>query len=222
MPDLAALRRDIDALDADLRALLRARAQLVAKVAASKAQSGAEGALRPVREAQQMAALLAWQEAEAPDLTARGVLAIWREIISMALAQQGGLTIYATDAAMMIARTHFGASLDYTLTDAPAAMQASGADVKAVGVVTLDEAQAPPSGAQVFARLPIIGAPTCLCYGQTDEAPANGAVMLVERAAARDGDTVLARLADGVLVETHTPGNDRVWGHYLPVGAGHE
>lgn len=224
MPDLAALRRDIDALDADLRALLRARAQLVSKVAASKAQSGAAGALRPVREAQQMAALLAWQRTDGSDLTKAGLVAIWREIISMALAQQGGLTIYATEASMMAARTYFGASLDYVGTDAASALRACEGDAKAVAVLHLDEVQAPPRNAQVFARLPVFGAPTCLCYGQTDVPPRddalnNDALALVQRDVARDGDRVLARLPDSVLVETKQPENDLIWGHYLPLEA---
>ena len=217
MPDLAALRRDIDALDGDLRALLRARAQLVAKVAASKAQSGATGALRPVREAQQMAALLAWQKTDGTDLTKAGLLAIWREIISMALAQQGGLTIYATNASLMAARAYFGASLDYVTTDAATALKACDGDGKAVAVLHLDEAQAPPRHAEVFARLPVLGPATCLCYGQTDDTASEVALALVQRKAALDGDRVLARLADGVLVETTAPENDMIWGHYLPL-----
>ena len=43
--NLADIRSEIDALDADLRALLLKRADLVAQVAASKAQSGDGGVL---------------------------------------------------------------------------------------------------------------------------------------------------------------------------------
>ena len=108
------IRAEIDALDADLRAKLLRRAELVADIGAAKAASGTQGApLRPVREMQQMQALRAWQQAEAPMLSEAGLLAIWREIIGMALAQQGGITIAASAQAMAAARAHYGASLSY-------------------------------------------------------------------------------------------------------------
>ena len=223
-PDLAALRKDIDALDGELRQLLRARTELVSKVALSKAQNGDTGTLRPVREAQQMAALLAWQKSEAADLTAPGLLAIWREIISMALAQQGGLTIYASPAAMMAARAHFGASLDYFETDAAQALPACAATPAAVSVVALDEAQAPQGATQVIARLPVTGEAAFLCYGhngELDEArQIPGFVWLVHRPTPQHGDSVVRQLANGVLVESQNdaPGaDDSVWGGYLPV-----
>lgn len=227
-PDLAALRKDIDALDGELRTLLRMRAELVSKVALSKAQNGDVGTLRPLREAQQMAALLAWQKAEAADLTAPGLLAIWREIISMALAQQGGLTIHASPAAMMAARGHFGASLDYVEADAAQALRACAATPAAVAVLALDEAQAPQGAAQVIARLPVTGEAAFLCYGhngEMDEARQTpGFVSLIHRPAPQKGDCVVRQLADGVLVESQNDApsaGDSVWGGYLPV-EGHD
>ncbi|MDA9591186.1 chorismate mutase, partial [Alphaproteobacteria bacterium] len=96
------IRAEIDALDADLRLRLLRRAELVAEIGAAKADNGTQGSpLRPMRRA------------EAPMLSEAGLLAIWREIIGMALAQQGGITITASPQAMPAARAHFGASLEY-------------------------------------------------------------------------------------------------------------
>ena len=235
-PDLAALRDEIDALDGELRALLRARADLVAKVARSKADSGDSNILRPLREAQQMTALLAWQQAEAASLKPEGLLAVWREIISMALAQQGGLTVYASADAMAMARAHFGASLDYVETEADEALRACADNPKAVAVLSLAEAAAPQGSASVIARLPILGAAACLCYGHNNEmadpavsnpAIAGACVRLVARRAAQDGDVVLTELPDGVLVESRADtvadtGDSVIWGQYLPVETGHD
>jgi chorismate mutase len=210
------IRAEIDALDAQLRAGLLRRAELVAKIAAAKAANGDIGMpLRPMREMQQMQALRAWQEAEAPMLNAEGVVAIWREIIGMALSQQGGMTIYASPAAQATARAHFGASLSYE--NAPADLSELADNARAIGVLSLAEACPPPQGMAVFARLPLHGAAGCLCYGaQIDEDPtAMGEVYLVRRQAARNGDRVLFDGDDYVLVETNMADNDAIWGRYL-------
>ena len=173
--DLLAIRREIDALDAQLRELLKARARLVSKVAASKAQSGDACALRPAREAAQLAELKAWQETQAPELPLDGLTAIWREIIGMALNQQGGLTIFATQEAMMSARLYFGASLDYQLcADATAVQKAITGEPRAVGVVCQDQAVEPGEGVTMFAQLPTaVPAQSALCYATVAEEAAS-------------------------------------------------
>lgn len=212
--DLADIRREIDALDASLRALLLKRADLVAQVATSKAQSDDDAVLRPEREAAQMAALLDWQQAEAPQLNKAGVVAIWREIISMAIAQQGGLTVCATASAMAAARAYFGASLTYCeAADAASALSAAQGK-NHVCVLALHEAQAPLDGQGVFARLPVGDKPQALCYGPLALLPATATSLLVRRGAAQKGDKVLATLTDGVLVETDIAGDDALWGQY--------
>ena len=177
------IRAEIDELDADLRLRLLRRAELVAKIGAAKADNGTQGSpLRPMREMQQMRALRAWQRADAPMLSEAGLLAIWREIIGMALAQQGGITIAASAQAMPAARAHFGASLEYQ--NFSGALDALADNGRMIGVLTLAEAVAPPAGVGVFARLPLIGDTTVLCYGaraQEDMDPQ--AVSLVRRAA---------------------------------------
>ena len=209
------IRAEIDALDADLRLRLLRRAELVAEIGVAKADNGTQGSpLRPMREMQQMRALRAWQRAEAPMLSEAGLLAIWREIIGMALAQQGGITIAASAPAMPAARAHFGASLEYQ--NFSGALDALTDNGRMIGVLTLAEAVAPPAGVGVFARLPLIGDATVLCYGaraQEDMDPQ--AVSLVRRAAPLPDDRELYHGADYVLVETMNIGDDDVWGQYL-------
>lgn len=213
------IRVEIDALDTDLRRLLLARADLVNQVAAAKASTSASP-LRPMREMQQMLSLIDWQKSEAQSLSAAGLIAIWREIIGMALAQQGGVTIYASAAAMVTARAHFGASLDYVDSDkAPA--EAAG-DPRGLAVLSLAEAVKPEHGQEVIARLPVLGAAAALVYATVpdanEEAIADKAVALVSRKAAQNGDKVIYQAADYLLVETHKPGDDAVWGRYLTAG----
>lgn len=214
------IRAQIDELDAKLRAGLLRRAELVGQIAAAKADNGdASMPVRPIREMQQMRSLRAWQQAEAPLLNSAGLLAIWREIIGMALSQQGGMTIYASPMAMAPARAYFGASLAYD--DSPANISELANNGRAIAVLTLAEAIAPPPGMAVFARLPLDGKAACLCYGaQIDEGQAHiGSVYLVRRAAALSGDSVLFQGDDYVLVETLNSENDTIWGRYLTLGS---
>jgi len=195
---------------------------LVAGVAAQKAQNGSAAPLRPLREARQMAELAAWQADAAPHLPLSGLIAVWREIIGMALAQQGGLTIVATAATMPQARAHFGASLDYQMAADADAVTARLNTARTVGVLAAAEAMAPPAGYEIFARLPVQGAVAAFCYGpRSDEAEADAALQyLVSRPAALPGDTVIVETGGRVLVETATAGPDAVWGRYLAAGDG--
>lgn len=168
--NLADIRREIDTLDAELRTLLLQRADLVAQVAASKAQSADAPVLRPAREAEQMAALMAWQKNAAPHLALPGVIAIWREIIGLAIAQQGGMEIFVTAQSQLAARAYFGASLTYTpCDDAAEVLQCAAQNKNAIAVLGVDEAPAPLAGQAVFARLPLQATTEAeieaLCYG---------------------------------------------------------
>ncbi|MEC8098580.1 MAG: chorismate mutase, partial [Pseudomonadota bacterium] len=91
---LSAIRKEIDALDAQMRALLLARARLVEEVARSKAGEPETMPLRPAREMKQMQALADWHAIENPPFGLASLLAVWREIIGAALAQQGGLVVH--------------------------------------------------------------------------------------------------------------------------------
>ena len=167
-------------------------------------------------------AVAAWQKAEAPLLTVAGLVSIWREMIGMALAQQGGITIRASQDTMPHAREHFGASLDYE-TAAPR-LDDLVDNPRLVAVLSLGEATAPPTGVTVFARLPLVGAPQALCYSATgpeDGHGHEGAVSLVCRSQALAGDHVLFTGADYTLSETTggRVGDGCIWGHYLTLGA---
>ena len=204
--DLADIREQIDALDSQMRDLLRARAGLVDAVALAKASSSDDAPLRPGREAAQIEALAAWQETEAPNLPLAGLIAIWREIISVGLAQQGGLTIYHTADSKSAARAHFGASLSYrACAAADAALAQAGAqaaqDKRALAIIPLADAQPAPAGLQVVACLPLLGPATALCYGlQNDE---GGNVTLVQAGpeAPLDDAQIIYRGTTRVLAE---------------------
>ena len=227
------IRAEIDALDADLRAKLLRRAELVADIGAAKAASGTQGApLRPVREMQQMQALRAWQQAEAPMLSEAGLLAILREIIGMALAQQGGITIAASAQAMAAARAHYGASLSYetvSYDNFSGTLNGLAENGRMIAVLSVAEAVAPPAGLGIFARLPLLGAATALCYAalpkenMPEENMGDDAVFLVRRAAPLPDDIMVYQGADYVLVETAATNNmaddDAIWGRYITLGA---
>ena len=111
---LAAIREEIDALDAQMRALLFARARLVEDVARSKAQELDTMALRPAREMQQMQVLADWHACEKPSFGLASLVAVWREIIGAALAQQGGLMVHICAQTARLARDHFGVAATLT------------------------------------------------------------------------------------------------------------
>ena len=177
--NLADIRKQIDALDRELRDLLLARASLVAQVGQAKAVSGDTTTLRPKREAAQISALAEWQKTAASDLPLDSLVAIWREIIGMALAQQGGLSVYTVAPTQAIARAHFGASMDYQLAATPAQAMAA-IDAKSVAIMALDQALAPAPQQQVVARLPAIGPAQALCYGMCGEEDGENDVTLVQ------------------------------------------
>jgi chorismate mutase len=111
---LEEVRKRIDAIDAELLALVDERAGLAHDVAAAKAAAGDAGqfGLRPAREAQLLRKLLkAPRQAATPSLIVR----IWRELIGESLAVQGPfrLSIWGgRDAARIVelARLRFGAA----------------------------------------------------------------------------------------------------------------
>lgn len=106
--DLSAFRQEIDAIDAELHALLMRRAEVSEKV--RKIKTGDELKLRPGREANILRALVARHKGAFPTPQ---LVRIWREILSASLAMQGpfSVAIYATETAHSfwdLARDHFG------------------------------------------------------------------------------------------------------------------
>jgi chorismate mutase/prephenate dehydratase len=117
VPDLAALRTQIDALDAELVALLNRRAGLAREVGKAKATTGA-AVFVPHREQEVFKRLAALNTGPLPDAALRG---IWREIMSASFALERPLTIchFGQPGAFthLAARLKFGASVEYAPAD---------------------------------------------------------------------------------------------------------
>jgi chorismate mutase len=109
--DLSALRSEIDAIDAEMHALLRRRAGIAERIRGAKTDDSLK--LRPGREANILRALIARHEGAFPKPQ---LVRIWREILSASLAMQGpfSMAVFANEAAHDIwdlARDHFGAGM---------------------------------------------------------------------------------------------------------------
>lgn len=95
VPSLETVRARIDQIDAELLALIDARAGLALEVAAAKAAAGDAGkfGLRPGREANLMRKLLDRPRKHAP---AGLIVRVWRELVGDSLSRQGPfhLTVY--------------------------------------------------------------------------------------------------------------------------------
>lgn len=118
-PSLDELRREIDRIDGELHALLRARAQVVTQVAAAKAATAGDApapAFRPGREADVLRALA---ERHDGPFRLQSLVRIWREIISgMTQIQQDiAVAVYRPEkgdgAGWDMARDHFGLGMRF-------------------------------------------------------------------------------------------------------------
>ena len=203
---LAAIREEIDYLDAQMRALLLARARLVEDVARSKADASENIALRPAREMQQMQALADWHASEKPPFGLSSLLAVWREIIGAALVQQGGLIVHICAATARMARDHFGVAAQYQTHDSAAdAVRACDSDPRSVAVILLETDFTPAGAAGVFARLPILEKPVALCYGAVSFEPSETMMTLVRapvsQAQTVEGGVIMAQYGQDALIE---------------------
>jgi len=203
---LAAIREEIDALDAQIRALLLARARLVEHVARNKADAPETMALRPAREMQQMQALADWHASEKPPFGLSSLLAVWREIIGAALVQQGGLIVHICAATARMARDHFGVAAQYQTHDSAAdAVRACDSDPRSVAVILLETEFTPAGAAGVFARLPVLEKPVALCYGAVSFEPSETMVTLVRAPASQaqnvEGGVIIAQYGQDALIE---------------------
>lgn len=107
-PDLSAFRQEIDAIDAEMHALIVRRAGLAEKIRGLK--TGDDLKLRPGREANILRTLIARHTGAFPKIQ---LVRIWREILSASLAMQGpfSVAVFATETAHSfwdLARDHFG------------------------------------------------------------------------------------------------------------------
>jgi chorismate mutase len=206
-PSLDAVRARIDAIDAQLLALVDERAALARDVAAAKAAAGDSGkfALRPGRETQLVRGLIGRRKAATPSLVTR----IWRELIGDSLSRQGPfhLTVYGAGHTIEHARLRFGAAPALRTTAKPEEALAAAKTLGGVAVMTL-ASDTPWWGRllaepklKVFAALPCLAAwgPTgSLAVAEVEVEPtgqdvtfwvtdAGGSVAAIEEALGRDG-----------------------------------
>lgn len=121
-PALQALRAEIDALDDAMHDLLMRRAAVVARMAGSRAKTGAGSPLRPGREAAVLRRLLARHSGA---LSRGAVVRIWRHIFMAHTAIQGAFTAAVSAPgeaapAMPLAREHFGSATPLHIYASPA------------------------------------------------------------------------------------------------------
>jgi chorismate mutase len=185
--DLAALRAEIDALDDALHDLLMRRAEVVARLAASRAK-GKGPALRPGREAAILRRLLARHAGPYPRAA---LVRIWRELLNGTTAIQDPLSAAAwlDEAGVEVLRAHLGLGAPVLrCADAEAALAAQAAGQ--AGLVAL-----PPGGRwwraldparlAVTARLPLLGpGATVLLLSPIPPDPSGADRHLVRRAEA--------------------------------------
>jgi chorismate mutase len=109
-PDLAAARAEIDAIDAEMHALLMKRAGVVARIEAAKRVAPGRSAYRPAREADMMRRLVARHRGPFPLASAEH---IWREIVTAFIRLQAPFTVHlaaASPDARDLARFQFGSA----------------------------------------------------------------------------------------------------------------
>ncbi len=165
-PSLPALRAEIDRLDDALHDLLMQRAEVVARLTASRAK-GAGTPLRPGREALILRRLLA---RHAGPLPAAALVRLWREIFASSTLMQGSFSVAACirqPEQERVLREHFGAGTPVKLHPSGAAALAAVSSGKAsLAVLPLPQEAEPAEAAwwtrlesprlQVVARLPFL------------------------------------------------------------------
>jgi chorismate mutase / prephenate dehydratase len=177
-PSLDSLRQEIDAIDNELHAMVRRRADLVDRISAAKPPGGL--ALRPGREAQVMRQRLATHKGPFPSTA---IYRMWREMMcAFTLMQTPDLKIAICRPADQpgywdLARDHFGCQIPFVANDTPAQVLAAvRANPSTIGVVpTPIESDATPwwpllagrdaTLPNVVARLPFLDMPSARARG---------------------------------------------------------
>jgi chorismate mutase len=177
-PSLDSLRQEIDAIDNELHAMVRRRADLVDRISAAKPPGGL--ALRPGREAQVMRQRLATHQGPFPSTA---IYRMWREMMcAFTLMQTPDLKIAICRPADQpgywdLARDHFGCQIPFVANDTPAQVLAAvRANPSTIGVVpTPIESDVTPwwpllagrdaTLPNVVARLPFLDMPNARARG---------------------------------------------------------
>jgi chorismate mutase len=165
-PDLAQLRREIDAVDDQILDLLLRRFDLGQGVAAAKRNMPPAPNMRPAREAEILRRLAARWRGPAPVST---VAAIWRHIISTVLGLQGTFTVHLTEedreTTPPLAAGHFSAGAQFeTHSTYERALAAAARDLQSIAILALPKGNPPSpwwSGLhdtplRIVARLPFL------------------------------------------------------------------
>jgi chorismate mutase/prephenate dehydratase len=136
-PSLDSLRQEIDAIDNELHAMVRRRADLVDRISAAKPPGGL--ALRPGREARVMRQRLATHQGPFPSTA---IYRMWREMMcAFTLMQTPDLKIAICRPVDQpgywdLARDHFGCQIPFVANDTPAQVLAAvRANPSTIGVV---------------------------------------------------------------------------------------
>ncbi|CAN5708784.1 chorismate mutase [soil metagenome] len=177
-PTLDSLRQEIDAIDGEMHGMIRRRAELVDRIAASKPPGGL--ALRPGREAQVMRKRLATHDGRFPT---SAVYRMWREMMcAFTLMQTPNIKVaicrpHDQPGYWDLARDHFGCQIPFVANDTPAQVLAAvRANPTTLGVVPAPvEADAAPwwpllaghdaTLPNVVARLPFLAMPNARSRG---------------------------------------------------------
>lgn len=190
---LAALRVDIDRIDAAMHELLIERGGIIDRLIAVKARQGGGSAFRPDREAAMMRRLVERHRGALPLDTVEG---IWRVIIATFTFVQAGYAVHADtsangDAVRDSARFHFGFTVPlvrhgngrpgFPSAGAHAVIQAVAAAEGDLGLVPVD---ARPSGAPWWHRLGSDDAPKVIArlpFVERADHPAGLPVFIIAR-----------------------------------------
>lgn len=205
---LDALRAQIDALDDSLHDLVMRRADIVARLAASRAKGGTVP-LRPGREAMILRRLLARHTGKLPPAA---VVRLWREIFAASTAMQGHFSVaicgsVPEDALARLARAHFSEATPIRHhPDAASALGAVASGAASVAVLPMPEEGEATDGAwwtsldaprlQVVAGLPVLGpaVPAALVVSALPPDPSDADRSLLRIAGAADRARIGAAL----------------------------
>ncbi len=168
---LAALREEIDCIDAELHRLLIERGEIIDRLIAAKARQGGGSAFRPDREADMMRGLVSRHKGILPLDT---VESIWRIIISTFTYVQSSYSVHGDvsggDAPMRdCCRFHFGFTVPFEPQESSAAViEAVAHSSGDLGLVPVEAGPAAgpwwqglvgPAAPKIIARLPFVERP---------------------------------------------------------------
>ena len=228
MPDLSALRLEVDRIDSEILALIERRSGLADQIAASKTEiltTGSASLIRADREATLLRHLIAKASATVNPAT---VIRIWRELIGQSLRRQyaglGGLKIaisgHDTETARLeaLATARFGTQARTVIYRDITAVITMARQSDHVGVISLGRGQgawwarllAEPK-VRVFAALPQgfeFEAITALAMGTVAAEPSgNDTSLVVVESPLSDGEVVARWIASACRLISTSPRN---------------